>query len=311
MEENVIFNKLGLAIIDEQHRFGVKQRVSLAEKEKGVNVLVMTATPIPRTLALTAYGDMDVSLLNEKPLGRQPVDTRVMSLSQADILVERLKNNSSQVYWVCPLVEESETSDLMAAEKRYEALTQIFGNQVGLIHGKMKAVEKDAAMADFISGRTKILVSTTVIEVGVDVPTAGVMVVEHAERFGLATLHQLRGRVGRGQEKAVCILLHGRLSEVARERLSVLRESDDGFKIAEADLKLRGAGEVLGVRQSGMPLFKLADVTEHAELLLQANKKAQQILNEDPDLKTNSGQALRNMLYLFNKDKEIHLLKAG
>ncbi|MBQ3695614.1 MAG: ATP-dependent DNA helicase RecG [Alphaproteobacteria bacterium] len=310
LEDNVVFHDLGLVIIDEQHRFGVKQRVALAEKEKGVNVLVMTATPIPRTLALTAYGDMDVSILNEKPAGRKPIDTRVMPLSQIDALVERLKNNPTQVYWVCPLVEESEESDLMAAEKRYAALCQLFGDEVGLVHGKMKAAEKDAAMMDFVSGKTKILVSTTVIEVGVDVPSAGLMVVEHAERFGLATLHQLRGRVGRGQEKAVCILLHGRLSEMARERLSVLRESDDGFKIAETDLKLRGAGEVLGIRQSGIPLFKLADVAEHANLLTLANEEAQRILKEDPELKTNRGQALKNMLYLFKKDKEIHLLKA-
>ena len=311
LEEGVVFHGLGLAIIDEQHRCGVRQRLALAEKEKGVNVLVMTATPIPRTLALTAYGDMDVSLLNEKPAGRQPIDTRVIPLSQIATLVDRLKENPTQVYWVCPLVEESEESDLMAAEKRYATLCQVFGDKVGLVHVKMKAAEKDAAMADFISGKTKILVSTTVIEVGVDVPAAGLMVVEHAERFGLATLHQLRGRVGRGQEKAVCILLHGRLSDTAHERLSVLRESDDGFKIAEADLKLRGAGEVLGIRQSGVPLFKLADMTAHADLLMLANEEAQKILNEDPDLKTKRGQALKNMLYLFKKDKEIHLLKAG
>lgn len=311
LEDNVMFHDLGLAIIDEQHRFGVKQRVALAEKEKGVNVLVMTATPIPRTLALTAYGDMDISILNEKPAGRQPIDTRVMPLSQIDPLVKRLKENPTQVYWVCPLVEESEESDLMAAQKRYATLCQIFGDEVGLVHGKMKPAEKDAAMADFISGKTRILVSTTVIEVGVDVPSAGLMVVEHAERFGLATLHQLRGRVGRGQEKAVCILLHGRLSETARERLSVLRESDDGFKIAEADLKLRGAGEVLGIRQSGLPLFKLADMTEHADLLMTANEQVVQLLKEDPNLETEHGQALKNMLYLFQKDKELHLLKAG
>ena len=311
LEENVVFKKLGLAIIDEQHRFGVRQRLALAEKEKGVNVLAMTATPIPRTLALTAYGDMDVSILNEKPAGRQPIETCVMPLSEVERLMMKLKENDSQVYWVCPLVADSESSDLMAAEKRYQSLQKIFGSQVGLIHGQMKAVEKDAAMTDFINGKTKILVSTTVIEVGVDVPSAGVMVVEHAERFGLATLHQLRGRVGRGREKAVCLLLYGRLSETGRERLKVLRESEDGFKIAEADLRLRGAGEVLGIRQSGLPLFHLADLSLQGELLEVAHEEAIQILKEDPKLETNRGQAVKNMLYLFSKEKELYLLKAG
>ena len=311
LEENVVFNKLALAIIDEQHRFGVKQRLLLAEKEKGINVLVMTATPIPRTLALTVYGDMDVSLLDEKPLGRQSIDTRVVPLSQVKKLIDRLATVTGQVYWVCPLVKESEDSDLMAVEKRYEMLKQIFKNQVGLIHGKMKGPEKEKAMADFVSGKTKILVSTTVIEVGVDVPAAGIMIVEHAERFGLATLHQLRGRVGRGQEKASCILLYDRLSDIAKKRLEVLRQTDDGFKIAEADLKLRGAGEVLGVRQSGMQVLHLGDIADYTDLLFAADKMARQILDEDPNLETKHGQALKNMLYLFEKDKEIHLLKAG
>ena len=311
LEENVIFHKLGLAIIDEQHRFGVKQRLALSNKEKQTNVLVMSATPIPRTLALTAYGDMDISILDEKPSGRQPIDTRILSLAKLDTLTQHLKDVSGQVYWVCPLVEESEKSDLMAAEKRYQDLQKIFGEKVGLIHGKMKASDKESVMALFLQGKIKILVSTTVIEVGVDVPSAGIMIVEHAERFGLATLHQLRGRVGRGQEKAACVLLHGRLSDTAKERLSVLRNSNDGFKIAEADLKLRGAGEVLGIRQSGLPTFHFADITEHSDLLKLANQEATSFLSQDPHLQTNRGQALKNMLYLFGKDKEIHFLKAG
>ena len=311
LENNIVFSKLGLALIDEQHRFGVKQRLALTNKEKQANVLVMTATPIPRTLTLTAFGDMDISLLNEKPAGRQPIDTRVLPISQIDTLIKRLKNHPTQVYWVCPLVEESESSDLMAAQKRYNELQKVFGREVGLIHGKMNDAEKDQAMADFVAGKTKILVSTTVIEVGVDVPSAAVMIVEHAERFGLATLHQLRGRVGRGQEKASCLLLHGRLSETARERLATLRDSNDGFYIAEADLRLRGAGEVLGIRQSGLPTFRIADLTWHNDLLQLANEQAIQILNEDPHLETKNGQALKNMLYLFQKDKELNLLKAG
>lgn len=311
LEENVIFNKLGLAVIDEQHRFGVKQRLALGNKEPQSNVLVMSATPIPRTLALTAYGDMDISILDEKPAGRQEIETRVLSLSKITDLMAHLKDVCGQVYWVCPLVEESEKSDLMAAEKRYQDLQKIFGDKVGLIHGQMKPQEKEAAMDAFVNGRTKILVSTTVIEVGVDVPSAGIMIVEHAERFGLATLHQLRGRVGRGQEKAACVLLHGRLSATAKERLTILRNSNDGFKIAEADLKLRGAGEVLGIRQSGLPAFHFADIVEHADLLQLANKQAITFLTSDPDLQTKRGQALKNMLYLFGKDKEIHFLKAG
>ena len=311
LEENVRFYKLGLAIIDEQHRFGVKQRLALSEKEKHTNVLVMSATPIPRTLALTAYGDMDISILNEKPKGRQEIDTRVIPLTQIDTLIQHIKNTSQQIYWVCPLVEESEKSDLMAAEKRHQNLQKIFGPAVGLIHGKMSPADKEMAMDNFIQGRTKILVSTTVIEVGIDVPTAGIMIVEHAERFGLATLHQLRGRVGRGHEKAACLLLHGRLSNTAKERLSVLRDTNDGFKIAEADLKLRGAGEVLGIRQSGLPEFRLANIIEQTDLFQLANQEAIRFLSRDPNLQTNRGQALKNMLYLFGKDKEIHFLKAG
>ena len=311
LEQNVTFKKLSFAIIDEQHRFGVKQRLSLANKEQGTNLLFMTATPIPRTLALTAYGDMDISVLNEKPKGRQPIDTRVIPLSQVETIISRLKSLSSQIYWVCPLVEESEESDLMAAQKRFQNLQKIYGEKVGLIHGKMKPEEKKQAMDRFISGDTKILVSTTVIEVGVDVPSAATMIVEHAERFGLASLHQLRGRVGRGQDKAICLLLHGRLSETGHKRLKILRDFDDGFKIAEADLHLRGAGEILGLRQSGLPLFHMANIEEHTDLLTLANQQAQKILTQDPYLTTPHGQAVKNMLYLFQKDTVINLLNAG
>ena len=311
LEENVHFKCLGLAVIDEQHRFGVAQRLALIDKEKDSNILVMTATPIPRTLALTAYGDMDISVLDEKPAGRQAIETRVLSLSKVTEVIQHLKTINTQVYWVCPLVAESEKTDLMAAEKRYQALKQIFGNDVGLIHGKMKAEDKEVVMAQFLQKKIKILVSTTVIEVGVDVPAANIMIVEHAERFGLATLHQLRGRVGRGQDKACCVLMHGRLSDIAKERLKILHDSQDGFRIAEADLKLRGAGEVLGLRQSGLPLFCVADIVEHADLLRLANQEAVAFLKEDPLLQTNRGQALKNMLYLFSKDKAIPLLKAG
>jgi len=311
LESEVSFNKLGLAIIDEQHKFGVEQRLSLAQKSKGVNLLVMSATPIPRTLALTAYGDMDISVLDEKPKGRQPVETRVLGESKIPELVQKLKAQTQQIYWVCPLVAESEKTDLMAAEVRFQMLQKELGSAVGLVHGQMKAEEKDAVMQDFISGKIQMLVSTTVIEVGVDVPQASIMVIEHAERFGLATLHQLRGRVGRGTDKATCLLIHGRLSPVAKERLSVLKNTNDGFKIAEADLRLRGAGEVLGVRQSGLPEFHFVDLSVHAELLALVTQDARQLLAEDKNLTSSRGQALKNMLYLFQKDSAIHLLKAG
>jgi ATP-dependent DNA helicase RecG len=311
LEENVRFKKLGLAIVDEQHKFGVEQRLSLAQKSEGANLLVMSATPIPRTLALTAYGDMDLSILNEKPAGRQMIETRILAESKIPELIQKLKQHPQQVYWVCPLVADSEKSDLMAAEVRYHTLQKSLGDQVGLIHGQMKADEKDAAMRAFVSGKIKILVSTTVIEVGVDVPQAGTMIIEHAERFGLATLHQLRGRVGRGSDKATCLLIHGRLSALARERLTVLKDTNDGFKIAEADLRLRGAGEVLGVRQSGLPEFHFADLTEHTDLLIEATHEAKALLAKDKNLTSDRGQALKNMLYLFQKDQEIDLLKAG
>ena len=311
LEEAVCFKHLGLAIVDEQHKFGVEQRLNLAQKDKGVNFLVMSATPIPRTLALTAYGDMDISVLDEKPEGRQSIETRILSEGKIPELVQKLKENTQQVYWVCPLVAESEKSDLMAAEVRFKTLQKIFGDKVGLVHGQMKSDEKDAVMQAFINGAIQVLVSTTVIEVGVDVPQAGIMVIEHAERFGLATLHQLRGRVGRGADKATCLLIHGRLNAVAKERLSVLKETNDGFKIAEADLHLRGAGEVLGIRQSGLPNFQFVNLFEHADLLSMATSEVKQLLAKDKKLTSDRGQALKNMLYLFRKDSTIHLLKAG
>ena len=315
---DVEYKNLGLVVIDEQHKFGVQQRLALTRKQKGVNLLVMTATPIPRTLALTTYGDMDISLLDEKPKNRIPVETKVISSEKVQEVMEKLfqkiKNSKErlQVYWVCPLVQESEKSDLIAAEKRFESLKDIFHERVGLVHGKMKGSEKDAVMERFKSGDLDVLVSTTVIEVGVDVPTASVIVIEGAERFGLAGLHQLRGRVGRGGSKSICLLLHGKkLSETAIARLKVMRESENGFVIAEEDLRLRGAGELLGVRQSGLPVFKMADLSVHYHLLATAAQDAKTILAIDPNLKSERGMALRTLLYLFQKETEILTLKAG
>lgn len=316
--EDVVYKNLALVVIDEQHKFGVQQRLQLTKKQKGVNLLVMTATPIPRTLALTSYGDMDISILDEKPKNRLPIETKVISVEKVFDVVEKLKNkiDSSekqvQVYWVCPLVQESEKMDLMAAEKRFEELRDVFGDAVGIVHGKMKGAEKDAVMDRFKKGELSVLVSTTVIEVGVDVPSATVMVIEHAERFGLAGLHQLRGRVGRGAEKSVCLLLYGKqLSEIGRARLKVMRESENGFIIAEEDLRLRGAGDLLGVKQSGLPQFKMADLSVHHHLLKTAAQDAKTILTLDPHLESERGKALRVLLYLFQKDSEILTLKAG
>ncbi|MGN1063130.1 MAG: ATP-dependent DNA helicase RecG, partial [Alphaproteobacteria bacterium] len=316
--EDVSYHRLGLVVIDEQHKFGVSQRLMLTAKQPGVDLLVMTATPIPRTLALTNYGDMDMSKLDEKPAQRKPIETRVLSSAKMDELIKKIhamttdSAKKTQVYWVCPLVEESEKSDLTAAIGRFEALKQVFHERVGLVHGKMKGVEKDSVMADFAAGRLDVLVSTTVIEVGVDVPSAGVMVIEHAERFGLSQLHQLRGRIGRGGDSSTCLLVYGgRLSDTARKRLEVMRTTTDGFVIAEEDLKLRGAGEVLGSRQSGFLEFKMADLSVHGDLLWTATQDARMILSLDRDLKTPRGQALRTLLYLFKKDVEIQTLKSG
>lgn len=314
-QDDVSFKNLRVAIIDEQHRFGVYQRLALASKGEAVDVLVMTATPIPRTLMLTAYGDMDVSRLTEKPAGRQPVQTVLISndrMEEVVAAVNRAQKSGARVYWVCPLIEESEVSDMAAAEDRYDHLKSIFGERVGLVHGRMKSSEKDAVMLAFKSGDLDILVATTVIEVGVDVPEATIMVIEHAERFGLAQLHQLRGRIGRGSDKSTCLLMHaGHLGDVAKARLKTMRETDDGFVIAERDLELRGAGELLGTRQSGLPEFRLANLAIHADLLQIARDDAELILNNDPTLESRRGKALRTLLYLFERDSSIKNLRSG
>ncbi len=315
-QDGVEFRDLGFAVIDEQHRFGVHQRLTLAAKGKGVDMLVMTATPIPRTLMLTAYGDMEVSRLLEKPAGRKPVDTRVMPIERIDEVVVGLKRSveaGARVYWVCPLIEESEKIDAAAAENRHHHLSDIFSAaRTGLVHGRMKGTDKDAVMNAFKNGDINVLVATTVIEVGVDVPEATIMVIEHAERFGLAQLHQLRGRIGRGSRESVCLLLYGQpFSETAKKRLRIMRETDDGFRIAEEDLKLRGAGELLGTRQSGLPVFRMADLTTHGDLLAAARRDAQLILERDPDLQSERGTALRALLYLFECDAAIKNLRSG
>ena len=314
-QDDVAFHDLGLAVIDEQHRFGVHQRMSLQAKGRGVDILVMTATPIPRTLVLTSYGDMDASRLTEKPAGRQPVDTRTVSMDRTDQVIDgvaRAMDQGSKAFWVCPLVEEDDSGELSAAEARYAALKQRFGERVGLVHGRMKSADKDAVMAAFRDGGVDLLVSTTVIEVGVDVPAATLMVVEHAERFGLAQLHQLRGRIGRGTAKATCLLLYqGPLGEAARTRLNTLRETEDGFRIAEEDLRLRGHGELLGTRQSGFPEFRLADLAVHGDLLAAARDDVKLALDRDPDLQGERGRALRVLLYLFAQDTAVKYLRAG
>ncbi|GAC1335094.1 MAG: ATP-dependent DNA helicase RecG [Beijerinckiaceae bacterium] len=315
VEEGVAFRDLALAIVDEQHRFGVHQRLALGEKGAAADILVMTATPIPRTLVLTYFGDMDVSSLTEKPAGRQPIDTRAVPLERVGEVIEaigRAMQAGARIYWVCPLVEESETGDLAAATERHADLVRIFGDKVGLVHGRLKGADKDRAMAAFQRGKTQILVATTVIEVGVDVPEATIIVIEHAERFGLAQLHQLRGRVGRGEVRSSCLLLYkGPLNETAKARLETLRETEDGFRIAEMDLKLRGEGEVLGTRQSGAPGFRIARLDVHAPLLGAARDDAELILRNDPELKSARGRALRVLLYLFERDEAVRLLRSG
>ncbi|WP_307233353.1 ATP-dependent DNA helicase RecG [Pararhizobium capsulatum] len=314
-QDSVIYRNLLLAVVDEQHRFGVHQRLRLTAKGISPHMLVMTATPIPRTLVLAAFGDMDVSKLTEKPAGRKPIQTVTIPTERTGDVIERLRTaiaEGKKAYWICPLVEESENSDLMSADERFQTLKSSLGPEIGLVHGRMNGAEKDAVMLAFKNGEIRLLVATTVVEVGVDVPDATIMVIEHAERFGLAQLHQLRGRVGRGDEASTCILLYkGPLSENGRARLSILRDTEDGFVIAEEDLKLRGEGELLGTRQSGTPGFRIASLEAHADLLEIARKDAAYVLEKDPELTSPRGEALRTLLYLHRRDEAIRFLRAG
>jgi ATP-dependent DNA helicase RecG len=314
-QEAVAYRDLGLAVIDEQHRFGVEQRVQLGDKGMLTDVLVMTATPIPRTALLTAWGEMDVSRLDEKPPGRRPVRTTLHSLATVASLLDALArklDEGARAYWVCPMVSESEAVDLAAAEARFAALRMRFGEAVGLAHGQQDAAARDTAMADFAAGRTRLLVATTVIEVGVDVPEATVMVVEHAERFGLAQLHQLRGRVGRGAADSFCLLLHDDgLNDAARRRLTLLRDSEDGFLIADEDFRLRGGGDLIGTRQSGLPGFRLADPVAHGDMLQMAHQDAALLLARDPKLESERGRAVRTLLRLFDSTVAMKTLVSG
>ena len=318
-QDQVSYANLVLAVVDEQHRFGVHQRLRLTAKGISPHMLVMTATPIPRTLVLAAFGDMDVSKLTEKPAGRKPIQTITVPNERTGDIVERLRaalSDGKKAYWICPLVEESDELELMSAEERFQSLDKAFGpamkGRIGLVHGRMTGPEKDAVMLAFKAGDIRMLVATTVVEVGVDVPDATIMVIEHAERFGLSQLHQLRGRVGRGDEASTCILLYkGPLGETGRARLSIMRDSEDGFRIAEEDLKLRGEGELLGTRQSGTPGFRIASLEAHADLLEIARKDAVYLLGQDPDLASARGQSVRTLLYLHRRDEAIRFLRAG
>jgi ATP-dependent DNA helicase RecG len=315
IQDDVMFKALALAVVDEQHRFGVRERLALTAKGEAVDVLVLSATPIPRTLVLTYFGDMDVSELREKPAGRQPIDTRAVPDSRLDEVMDavgRALSAGKLVYWICPLVEESETVDLTDAEARFDSLKARFGDKVGVVHGKMRGPEKDRVMAEFAAGEIGLLVATTVVEVGVDVPAATIMVIENAERFGLAQLHQLRGRIGRGSEASTCLLLYKEpLNEMSKARLKVIRETTDGFRIAEEDLKLRGEGDVLGIRQSGLPGYRIARSDVHGQLITQARDEALRIMKDNPELGGDRGEALRCLLYLFERDEAIPLIGAG
>ncbi|WP_413875531.1 ATP-dependent DNA helicase RecG [Albidovulum sp.] len=315
-QKEVAFHDLRLAIVDEQHRFGVAQRMELAAKGLTADVLVMTATPIPRSLSLAQYGDMDVSVLDEKPPGRKPVRTALVSSARYDEVVGHLRHavaEGRRAYWVCPLVEESELIDLTAAEDRFRALRAALGEGVvGLVHGQMAPAEKDAAMEGFVAGRTRVLVATTVIEVGVNVPEASIMVIERAETFGLAQLHQLRGRVGRGVAESTCLLMYqSPLSEGAERRLQILRETEDGFRIAEEDLAMRGAGDLIGTAQSGLPRFRIADLERQSALMAVAQSDARKLLADDPGLASPRGAAARVLLWLMEQDRAIRLINVG
>ncbi|MEL7093435.1 MAG: ATP-dependent DNA helicase RecG, partial [Pseudomonadota bacterium] len=315
-QPDVAFADLRLAIVDEQHRFGVRQRLALGEKGGAADVLVMTATPIPRSLALAQYGDMEVSVLDEKPPGRKPIKTALVSTGRIDEVIGRLRaamDEGRQCYWVCPLVDESEAVDLTAAEERFKSLRAALGEgRVGLVHGQMPPADKDAAMAKFQAGETGVLVATTVIEVGVNVPNATIMVIERAETFGLAQLHQLRGRVGRGDAASTCLLLYqSPLSDAGQKRLEVLRETEDGFRIAETDLEMRGYGDLIGTAQSGVPRFRVADLERQTGLMAVAQSDARALLNDDPGLRSARGEAARVLLWLMRQDEAIRLISVG
>jgi ATP-dependent DNA helicase RecG len=318
IQDDVVFKSLALAVVDEQHRFGVRERLTLTNKGEAVDVLVLSATPIPRTLVLTYFGDMDVSELREKPAGRQAIDTRTVPNSRVNEVIDavgRALSAGKLVYWICPLVEESEAEGvehLTNATERFERLQKRFGDRVGLVHGQMKGAEKDRVMAQFAAHEIGLLVATTVVEVGVDVPAATIMVIENAERFGLAQLHQLRGRIGRGPEASTCLLLYSEpLNEMSTARLKVIRETTDGFRIAEEDLKLRGEGDVLGIRQSGLPGYRIARSEVHGQLITQARDEALRIMKDNPKLKGDRGEALRCLLYLYERDEALPLIGAG
>lgn len=315
-QDSVAYRDLALVVIDEQHRFGVAQRLQLAAKgRRAPHTLAMTATPIPRTLTLANYGEMDVSRLDEMPPARQPIDTRVVAQERMGDVVEAVGRHiagGQQAYWVCPMVRESESDDIAAVEARHAALRERFGEAVVMVHGQLRPELKDAAMERFASGAANLLVATTVIEVGVDVPAATLMVIEQAERFGLAQLHQLRGRVGRGSEKSTCLLLRGgALSEVGRERLALMRETQDGFRLAEEDLRLRGGGELLGTRQSGDTPFRIARLEQITRLLPVAHDDARLLVERDGGLEGPRGDAARILLYLFERDWGVQLLRGG
>jgi ATP-dependent DNA helicase RecG len=315
-QKDVVFHDLRLAIVDEQHRFGVAQRMELGAKGAAADVLVMTATPIPRSLALASYGDMDVSVLDEKPTGRKPVKTALVSTTRMDEVVDHLRRavaEGRQAYWVCPLVEDSEVLDYASAEARFASLRAALGDGVvGLVHGQMPPADKDAAMARFVAGQTKVLVATTVIEVGVNVPNASIMVIERAETFGLAQLHQLRGRVGRGAAQSTCLLMYqAPLTEGGERRLQTLRDTEDGFRIAEEDLAMRGAGDLIGTAQSGLPRFRVADLERQAALMEIAQSDARRLLAEDPTLQSPRGKATRTLLWLLDQDRAIRLISVG
>ena len=314
-QDAVVYKNLALAVIDEQHRFGVEQRMTLGAKGDRTDVLVMTATPIPRTLLLTQWGEMEISRLTEKPVGRLPIRTTIHSLSTLDDIIAgigRALHRHERVYWVCPMVSESELTDLAAAEARYVSLAERFGDVVGLAHGQQEPHIRDRALADFALGAIRLLVATTVIEVGVDVPEASIMVIEHAERFGLAQLHQLRGRVGRGAAQSYCLLLHDDgLTDTMRQRLVLLRDTEDGFVIADEDYRLRGGGDLLGKRQSGLPGYRLADLEAHERLVQIASRDAAVILEREPQLEGERGNALKMLLALFGRREGVQMLNAG